>query len=57
MPLLVIEAMKMEHTISAPTDGRVVEIFYGSGEQVEGAQLLSLLVDAGTAAMTAEAAA
>lgn len=57
MPLLVIEAMKMEHTISASTDGRVVEIFYGSGEQVEGAQLLSLLVDAGTAAMTAEAAA
>ncbi len=37
-PLLVMEAMKMEHTISAPADGVVSEVLYGVGEQVaEGA--------------------
>ncbi len=47
-PLAVMEAMKMEHTIAAPADGRVREIFYGVGEQVdEGAQLIAL--DAGGA--------
>ena len=41
-PLLVMEAMKMEHTISAPADGVVSEILYSVGEQVaEGAQLLA----------------
>ncbi|AJG17605.1 Methylcrotonyl-CoA carboxylase biotin-containing subunit [Cupriavidus basilensis] len=45
-PLLVMGAMKMEHTISAPADGVVGEVLYGVGEQVgEGAQLLSF--DAG----------
>ncbi|CAG9175874.1 acetyl/propionyl/methylcrotonyl-CoA carboxylase subunit alpha [Cupriavidus respiraculi] len=40
-PLLVMEAMKMEHTISAPADGVVGEVLYGVGEQVgEGEQLL-----------------
>lgn len=44
-PLLVMEAMKMEHTISAPADGVVAEVLYGVGEQVtEGAQLLSFAV-------------
>jgi 3-methylcrotonyl-CoA carboxylase alpha subunit len=42
-PLLVLEAMKMEHTIAAPADGRVTEIHYGTGELVEeGAELLAL---------------
>ncbi|MGE8679718.1 MAG: acetyl/propionyl/methylcrotonyl-CoA carboxylase subunit alpha [Achromobacter marplatensis] len=42
-PLLVMEAMKMEHTISAPADGRVGEVFYGVGDQVtEGAELVSI---------------
>ncbi|MDQ0144094.1 biotin/lipoyl-containing protein, partial [Cupriavidus necator] len=41
-PLLVMEAMKMEHTICAPADGVVSEVLYGIGEQVsEGAQLLA----------------
>ncbi|SOY46768.1 Methylcrotonoyl-CoA carboxylase subunit alpha [Cupriavidus taiwanensis] len=41
-PLLVMEAMKMEHTICAPADGIVSEVLYGIGEQVaEGAQLLA----------------
>ncbi len=41
-PLLVMEAMKMEHTIIAPADGTVDEFFYGVGEQVaEGAALVA----------------
>ena len=42
-PLLVLEAMKMEHTITAPADGVVKAIHYGPGDQVlEGAELASL---------------
>jgi 3-methylcrotonyl-CoA carboxylase alpha subunit len=41
--LAVMEAMKMEHTIAAPTDGVVTELLYAPGEQVaEGAELLRL---------------
>ncbi len=41
--LVVVEAMKMEHSILAPKDGTVKEIFYGVGDQVEdGDELLSL---------------
>ena len=41
--LLILEAMKMEHTITAPADGVVKEIHYGAGEQVlEGAELVTL---------------
>ncbi len=44
-PLLIMEAMKMEHTINAPGDGTVSELLYAVGDQVdEGAQLLSLSV-------------
>jgi 3-methylcrotonyl-CoA carboxylase alpha subunit len=42
-PLLVLEAMKMEHTIAAPGDGEVMEVHYAAGELVEeGAELLTL---------------
>jgi 3-methylcrotonyl-CoA carboxylase alpha subunit len=42
-PLLILEAMKMEHTVFAPGDGEVKEIHYAAGEQVaEGAELLRL---------------
>ncbi len=42
-PLVVIEAMKMEHTISAPHDGEVSQVHFQVGEQVgEGASLISL---------------
>jgi 3-methylcrotonyl-CoA carboxylase alpha subunit len=49
-PLLVMEAMKMEHTIAAPADGVVSEVLYGVGEQVsEGAQLLAFALAEATA--------
>jgi 3-methylcrotonyl-CoA carboxylase alpha subunit len=42
-PLLVMEAMKMEHTISAPGAGIVKELLFEVGDQVgDGAQLLTL---------------
>jgi len=44
-PLLVMEAMKMEHTIIAPRNGEVTEILYAVGDQVaEGAELVRFAV-------------
>jgi len=41
--LMVIEAMKMEHSIAAPYDGTVKLIHFGRGDRVpEGSQLLEL---------------
>jgi 3-methylcrotonyl-CoA carboxylase alpha subunit len=41
-PLVIMEAMKMEHTIAAPSDGLVEEILYQVGDQVaDGAPLLA----------------
>ena len=41
--LAVMEAMKMEHTIQAPADGKVAELLFAPGDQVtEGAELLRL---------------
>ncbi|MGZ3428080.1 MAG: acetyl-CoA carboxylase biotin carboxyl carrier protein subunit, partial [Polyangia bacterium] len=40
-PLLVLEAMKMEHTISAPHAGKVKSFRFAAGEQVdEGVELV-----------------
>ncbi|MBM3650265.1 MAG: ATP-grasp domain-containing protein, partial [Alphaproteobacteria bacterium] len=40
-PLLVLEAMKMEHTLAAPSDGKIKAVRYAVGEQVaEGAELV-----------------
>ncbi|MEJ0084885.1 MAG: acetyl/propionyl/methylcrotonyl-CoA carboxylase subunit alpha [Pseudomonadota bacterium] len=42
-PLIVMEAMKMEHTVKAPAPGTVMRILCKVGEQVkEGAELLTL---------------
>ncbi|MDP3562844.1 MAG: acetyl-CoA carboxylase biotin carboxylase subunit [Legionellaceae bacterium] len=42
-PIMVLEAMKMEHTIRAPNDGTISSIFYEIGAQVnEGATLAAL---------------
>jgi 3-methylcrotonyl-CoA carboxylase alpha subunit len=40
-PLLVLEAMKMEHTIAAPKDGMIDQVTFPEGAQVEeGAELI-----------------
>jgi 3-methylcrotonyl-CoA carboxylase alpha subunit len=45
-PLLVIEAMKMEHTLRAPVSGVVEAIHFQAGEQVEGGEeLLNFTAD------------
>ncbi len=42
-PLMVLEAMKMEHTIVAPADGIVAAVHFGVGDRVaEGADLVDL---------------
>jgi 3-methylcrotonyl-CoA carboxylase alpha subunit len=49
-PLLILEAMKMEHSIVAPVDGRVTALRYAAGELVsEGAELLVLEAEGGAA--------
>jgi 3-methylcrotonyl-CoA carboxylase alpha subunit len=41
-PLIVLEAMKMEHTIAAPVDGTVEAVHYAAGDLVEdGAELIA----------------
>ena len=40
-PLLILEAMKMEHTITAPSAGTIKAFCYAAGEQVaDGAALV-----------------
>jgi 3-methylcrotonyl-CoA carboxylase alpha subunit len=40
-PLVVIEAMKMEHTVTAPLDGTVTALHYAAGDMIdEGVELL-----------------
>jgi 3-methylcrotonyl-CoA carboxylase alpha subunit len=42
-PLLVLEAMKMEHTIVAPSAGTVAEVRFAVGEQVDDGDALLVL--------------
>jgi 3-methylcrotonyl-CoA carboxylase alpha subunit len=45
--LMVIEAMKMEHTITAPRAGTVASVHFARGDRVpEGAELLTLAGEA-----------
>ncbi|MCF8177930.1 MAG: acetyl/propionyl/methylcrotonyl-CoA carboxylase subunit alpha [Sulfuritalea sp.] len=45
-PLLILEAMKMEHTIAAPTSGTVRAFCFNVGEQVsDGAELVEFEAD------------
>ncbi len=47
-PLIVMEAMKMEHTLTAPAAGSVTKLLCAVGEQVkEGEELLRFEADAG----------
>jgi 3-methylcrotonyl-CoA carboxylase alpha subunit len=44
--MMVIEAMKMEHTIAAPRDGVVQAVHYAAGDPVEeGAELIELAAE------------
>lgn len=50
-PLVILEAMKMEHTLKAPRDGVIGEVLVAEGEQVtDGTVLLALVEDADAAA-------
>ena len=42
-PIVVLEAMKMEHTVRAPADGVVATISVATGDQVESGQLLAVV--------------
>ena len=45
-PLLVLEAMKMEHTLAAPSDGTVSALRCAEGDQVEeGIELVAFEVE------------
>jgi 3-methylcrotonyl-CoA carboxylase alpha subunit len=44
--LAIVEAMKMEHALTAPADGEVAEVLAEAGAQVaEGARLITLLTE------------
>jgi 3-methylcrotonyl-CoA carboxylase alpha subunit len=44
--LLILEAMKMEHTITAPKNGIVKAFCYAAGDQVsDGAELVDFAAD------------
>ena len=42
-PLLVLEAMKMEHTLKAPRDGEIADVLCTLGDQVSDGQVLARL--------------
>jgi len=44
-PMMVVEAMKMEHTIAAPRDGTVAAVHYAPGDLVEEGAVLIALVE------------
>jgi 3-methylcrotonyl-CoA carboxylase alpha subunit len=45
-PLLILEAMKMEHTITAPKNGIVKAFCYAAGDQVaDGAELVDFAAE------------
>jgi 3-methylcrotonyl-CoA carboxylase alpha subunit len=57
-PLLILEAMKMEHTVIAPAAGTVSAVHYRQGDQVsEGVDLIDVdAVDADIGGATPTAA-
>jgi propionyl-CoA carboxylase alpha chain len=44
-PVLVLEAMKMQHTVAAPTDGTVTTIDVVAGAQVAAGEVLAVVTD------------
>ena len=43
--LLIMEAMKMEHSVTSPRDGTVAQIMVASGDQVDADALLVVVAD------------
>jgi 3-methylcrotonyl-CoA carboxylase alpha subunit len=39
-PLMIIEAMKMEHTIAAPAEGAIAQVLFARGDQVKEGDML-----------------
>jgi biotin carboxyl carrier protein len=42
-PVVILEAMKMEHAVAAPMDGRIAELHVEVGQQVQRGQLLAVV--------------
>jgi propionyl-CoA carboxylase alpha chain len=42
-PVLLLEAMKMQHPVTAPTDGTVTELHVGPGDQVANGTVLAVI--------------
>ncbi len=42
-PLVVLEAMKMEHTVTSPADGTVSEVRVHPGQQVDAGTILAVV--------------
>jgi propionyl-CoA carboxylase alpha chain len=42
-PIVVLEAMKMEHTVRAPADGVVTSILVTQGQQVDSGAVLAVV--------------
>jgi len=55
-PLVVLEAMKMQHTVAAPTDGTVTGLPVAVGDQVDTGTVLAVVATGTAAAATAAAA-
>ncbi|NNE19033.1 MAG: hypothetical protein HKN10_11205, partial [Myxococcales bacterium] len=43
--LLIMEAMKMEHTVTAPQDGTVAQVSVVAGDQVDADALLIVVAE------------
>jgi biotin carboxyl carrier protein len=43
MVLVILEAMKMEHSVAASEDGVVTKVAVSEGEQVDSAQVLAVV--------------
>ena len=41
--LVILEAMKMEHKVSAPANGKILKVLISQGDQVENGQTLVVL--------------
>jgi len=44
-PLVIMEAMKMEHVLRAPADGKVKNVLFGQGDFVDGGKTVVTFED------------